>query len=345
MMHFDRIVVVGAGAVGGVIAGYLAEAGHSVVLVEKDDAHRNAIENDGVRFRTFTSDEVLRIPVVAACYEIDFTEGDAVIVAVKSFDSDEAYGALAAAGGRSLHVFSAQNGIGNDDLVASYFDQAHGIVVLFNGTLLAPGDVAQTLDGLNEIGTYPEGVGEAAAALVATLERTRLKIKATNHLSIMRWNKLLLNLSNPVSALTGKPSQEVKGDAEIRAFIAEVYGEGQRVLDAAGIVYSEDGESGGFEDRLRQITDPRFVLEPPSDPAFNGYVSMAQDLMRRSGRTELDWLTGVIIELGAANGVPTPLNAMLYDLVQAAAEARAGIGTHSVSQLRAEAARRSAFAS
>jgi len=331
-----RVVIVGAGAVGGVLAGYLAKAGHPVVLVEQDPQHRRAIELDGLRFRTFTSNDVFRLPVVAKPSDVDFADGDVAIVAVKAFDSAEAYAALASTAGRSLPVFSAQNGMGNDAIAADYFDDSNGIVVLFNGTRLLPGEVTQTFPGLNEIGSYPTGVGASAQALLELFETTLLPVKPTECLEVMRWNKLLLNLSNPISALLGRPSHEVRGDLAIRAFITEVYGEGRTVLEAAGIRYADDEGAGGFEERLRQLTDSGHTPDPPSDASFVGYVSMTQDLMRRSGQTEAHWINGEIVRLGAANGVPTPLNQTLQELVEEVARDRAGAGTHTLAELRAE---------
>jgi hypothetical protein len=63
---------------------------------------------------------------------------------------------------------------------------------------------------------------------------------------------------------------------------------------------------------------------------------MTQDLMRRSGQTEAHWINGEIVRLGAANGVPTPLNQTLQELVEEVARDRAGAGTHTLDELRAE---------
>ena len=85
-----RVIVCGAGAIGGVIGGQLAKAGQEVLFIEKLQDHREAIAEHGLQLRGLHGNHTLRIPVVAQANEVDFGPDDVIFLAVKSFHSDAA---------------------------------------------------------------------------------------------------------------------------------------------------------------------------------------------------------------------------------------------------------------
>jgi 2-dehydropantoate 2-reductase len=85
-----RVIVCGAGAIGGVIGGQLARAGTPVVLVDKQEAHVAAINRQGLVLKGVHGTHTVRIPAVRHAREVGFQAGDVVLLAVKSFHTDAA---------------------------------------------------------------------------------------------------------------------------------------------------------------------------------------------------------------------------------------------------------------
>jgi 2-dehydropantoate 2-reductase len=104
-----RFVVLGAGAIGGVLGGCLTEYGHEVVLIARGE-HFDAMSRGGLRLES--PDETITLPVLAveSPAAIDFREDDVVILATRTQGTAEAIRALASVGPATLPIFCAQNG-------------------------------------------------------------------------------------------------------------------------------------------------------------------------------------------------------------------------------------------
>ena len=108
-----RFVIHGAGAIGGVAGGRLAEAGHDVVLIARG-RHGERLASDGLVVRAPSRTVTLRLPVAAHPDDVTFDESDAVLLAVKSQDTPGALGDLARSAPANLAVVCLQNGSGAD---------------------------------------------------------------------------------------------------------------------------------------------------------------------------------------------------------------------------------------
>src|SRR5262249_41672437 len=138
-----RWVVVGAGAVGGVVGARLAGAGHDVVLVARGE-HLAAIRRSGLRLLTPDDDAVLRVPAVGSASEVDWRPGDGALLAVKSMATAGLLTELAAAcDPGSTPVVSLQNGVANEPAALRYFANVYGICVMLPTSHLEPGVVVQ----------------------------------------------------------------------------------------------------------------------------------------------------------------------------------------------------------
>ena len=330
-----RVIVIGAGGVGGVLGGELARAGVDVILVEKDPAHLAAIQRDGLRLRTGTGNHQLEIPAVERVAEAEPRGGDLIVVAVKAWDTATACEEIAAAAGSDVPVYCAQNGVRNDETAAQLFPDVSGMVVLFNGKRMQPGVVAQTLNGDVYVGSFPTGVGPSARAMLEALHKTELVAHSTSDLVAQRWNKLLLNANNATFGLAGLSSQFGRSDREARLWMADVFEEAMAALDAAGIDYTSASGTTPFEDRLRQIRSLDLPApQVPEDEEMVGYVSMYQDLYHRRQKTEASYINGEIVRLGEQYGVSTPYNSLLLHLATKAAQAQELPGSYPIARLR-----------
>jgi 2-dehydropantoate 2-reductase len=218
-----RFVICGAGAIGGVIGGQLAKAGCAVIFIEKNPAHASAIKQHGLQLKGVHGEHTLHIPVVSHAAEVGLRDSDSIFLAVKSFHSAAAAAELRQAADGEPAIFCAQNGVGNEAVVAGYFQRVHGVMVLTAAKHMQPGEVVQTGNGPVGLGTYPSGVSRVARDVAAALDATDLPIYTTANVLAAKWNKLLLNLNNATMGLTGLASEEGFMYPEVRQWMADVW--------------------------------------------------------------------------------------------------------------------------
>ena len=164
-----RIVVVGAGAVGGVVAANLAIAGTSVVAVARGE-HGRAMRESGLRYESPAGARTVTLPVATSVAEVDFADDDVVVLAVKSQDTAAALTDLRAAGVTDQPVVCMQNGVDNERQALRLFPNVYGICVMLPADHLAPGVVrvwTAPSSGLLDIGRFPYGVDDVCVQLAA----------------------------------------------------------------------------------------------------------------------------------------------------------------------------------
>ena len=176
-------------------------------------------------------------------------------------------------------MFCAQNGIRNEEVAARYFRNVHGVMVLIGAKRLVPGEVVHTSAGPLGVGRWPSGLSEAAHEVTQAVAKTDIPAYSTEEIAVHKWNKMAINLNNATFGLLGISGQEAQADPEVRAFLADVYEEGVRVLRAAGIRF--EGPPG----QLDRGPDP----EParPRDGRGRCPPTRSRGTGLRSGRTSI----------------------------------------------------------
>jgi 2-dehydropantoate 2-reductase len=317
-----RFVVLGAGAVGGVVGGRLFQAGHDVTLVARGP-HLEALEADGLTLESPSGVDVLRMPVAPRVADLTIDADTVVLLAVKSQDTVEVldglrvaqwrHAATPAAGRAQPAVVCLQNGVDNERQVLRRFARAYGVCVMLPASHLRPGVVqahSGPVTGLLDIGCVPAGVDDTARAVAAALTGATFDSRPVEHVLRSKYRKLLMNLLNAVEALCGPAGRDAKEVARL------VVGEGEAVLAAAGIEVATRAEDAERRGQLLSLS--------PTASGTHGGGSSWQSVVRGTGRIESDYLNGEICLLGRLHGVPTPVNARLVELAVARARAAAG---------------------
>jgi len=290
-----KLVVYGTGAIGGVLAAGLHTAGVDVVCIARG-AHLEAIQRDGLRLDTPEGSTVVPVRAVGHPREIELTPEDAVLLVMKSQDTEHALEALGACAPPEIAVACVQNGVENERRALRRFVNTYGVVVMAPAGHLEPGVVAgysAPLRGVLDVGRYPSGTDAVADELAAAF--TRAGFSAVSQPDIMAWKyrKLLMNLGNLVEALCTR--EEATGDV-VRALHAE----GAAVLDAAGIAYVTTDQD---RERRDGVLNPRPVAGRHRDGG-----STWQSVARGMPSLETPFLNGEILLLGREHDVPTPVN-------------------------------------
>jgi 2-dehydropantoate 2-reductase len=333
-----RFVMLGAGAIGGVVGGQLAKAGFDVLFVDPLREHVDAINRNGLHLRGVHGHHVLRAPAVTELAAASLGAEDVVICSVKSYHMDAAMQGLRRATPLEIPVFCAQNGIRNEEVAARYFREVHGVMVLIGAKRLVPGEVVHTSAGPLGIGRWPSGPSEAAEEVTRAVGKTDLPAYVTEEIAVHKWNKMAINLNNATFGLLGLSGQEAQADPEVRAFLADVYEEGVRVLRAASIRF-EGPPGSSIEDRIRSLRGPATGATVPAEEEPRHRPSLWQDLYHGGGQVEADWFNGEIVRLGQAHGVATPYSALLLELITDMARRRERPGRYTLKDLRARLSR------
>jgi 2-dehydropantoate 2-reductase len=282
-----RFVVLGAGAVGGVLGGGLHRAGHDVLLIARGET-AEVLRTHGLTLQTPDADEVLRVPVGSID---DVRDGDVVILAVKSQDTVAALDPLA---GRDVTIVCAQNGVANEREALRRFERIYGVFVWLPCQHLDPGVVqvyCAPVHGVLTVGRFPAGADAVAAELAAAFTDAGCNGRVSENVMSLKRGKLLGNLINGIHVVVGDGE-------EAEALHERAMAEARACFDAAGLDYEPiTGASGAG------MSPPR-----PVHGAGHAMSSTWQSLQRGS-TLETDYLNGEIVLLGRLHGVPTPVNA------------------------------------
>src|SRR5262245_43353992 len=124
-----RFVMYGAGAVGGVLAAGLHDAGDDVVCIARG-AHLDAIRRDGMRVDAPEGSTVVPARAVGHPGEIEFAPDHVALLAMKSQDTEAALSALAESAPAEIAIACVQNGVENERRALRWFANVYGVVVM-----------------------------------------------------------------------------------------------------------------------------------------------------------------------------------------------------------------------
>lgn len=316
-MTSARIAVLGAGAIGGVIAARLARAGHAVNVVARG-SHLAAMARDGLHISAPGGD--FRVPVEAVADAGELPPVEVLFLCVKAPDLTKAAAQLGAALIDEAIIVPVLNGIpwwycpagtplpvravDPDGALSARFAKARlvGAVAHFAAEVPGPGAVRQTSTGRLLLGPV-QGPADDAARAAALLSEAGLEAHAVPDIGREIWIKLAGNVAfNPISALTGATMSEICASDDLLAVVRRAIGECMAVGAHCGIDFP-------------MTVDERIAA---ARRIGGSKLSMLQDIERGRG-IEAAALMGAVLELGSRAGLPTPTIEMLHALVSARA--------------------------
>jgi 2-dehydropantoate 2-reductase len=312
------VLVVGAGAIGGVTAAKMTAAVRRVVALDTDAQHVARLREPGLTLDDLGTERTVPLDAVTDASRLD-GRFDFALVTLKAPRLAEALSPLAEAGRVDAYV-SLGNGlvqervgelVGHDRLVVG--------TVEWGATNLGPGRVAQTTAGFFVVGE-PDGTERERTHRLAGVLGTVADVRVTDDVLGQVWAKLLVNSTfSGLGAVSGLLYREVAAHPAGRRIAAPLWAEGVEVARASGVELPEvigvrpgalaardpDGRAGADE-----------AIDALMDVVGATKSSMLQDI-ERGAATEVDVINGGVADRGAAVGVPTPLNERVVALVHA----------------------------
>jgi 2-dehydropantoate 2-reductase len=336
-MTDKRIVVFGAGAIGGYTGGNLAQNGFDVTLIDPWPEHIETIRRDGLALEGVTEAEFVRArPKTLHLTEIQQLAKerpiDICFISMKSYDTEWATTLMRQYLAPGGYVVSLQNCINEERIagIVGWGKTVGAIAAILSAELYAPGKTRRT-GAKNPPGHEVYRVGEVHGKITARIEelgdiiRTIDTCKVTDNLWGERWSKLCVNgMHNGVSAASGLSGNAMRQDDRIRRLIIQLGGEAVRVGQAAGYkledIAGQDAEklaraSEGDPAALDEVESLMLALRNSQQRSEHQRPSMGQDMLK-GRRTEIDFINGLIVERGGEMGLPTPTHEKLIAAVK-----------------------------
>ncbi len=307
----DHHVIIGAGAVGGVLAARLIDAGEQVTLVVRPSRLDIYQAPDRLRLEDAEGRSLVEVATPDIRDRLPET-ADIVYLAVKHTALNAVLADLETQLPAGATLVSCLNGIGVSERLRQHFPRhpVRQLTIMFNAAIFSPLHYRIT--------THPGLVLDGPRdALHQTLRQAGFRVARGNE-AIAR-GKLLINLNNALCALSNTSFRDLLLDPDLRAVFMAVVDEAIDTFNAAGLpwrlpmplpypLYRLLVRHGG---RL-----PWWLARLNNGLTAAAYPSMVADI--RAGRpTEIRELNGVISELGRQHGVSTPLNDTVVTLVLA----------------------------
>ncbi len=321
-----HIGIMGAGAIGGYVGGRLAAKGATEVTLIGRKPLADAIARHGVTLREFDQDDHVDAAMVRVEEDAHaLSSCDVVFCCVKSGATAEAAKILANVLKPATVVVSLQNGLKNPEILRAALPRNPVLpaVVDFN-IIVGEGAVFhRTTSGPLIIETRR---GDQDRPWVDALRASELEVKEVRPIAPEQWTKLLVNLNNAVSALSGAPTRDMILSRRYRRVIAKLLDEALDVLHEAGVRPAKfRGVPLRVMSFIMKLPTPivRVIIRAQLRVDPEARASMWTDLER--GRlTEVDFLNGEIVRLADEHGVAAPINRRIVELVHEAERAGAG---------------------
>jgi len=294
--EIPTIVVVGAGAIGGLFGALLTEGGLEVTLIDPWIEHVAAISRNGLRVIGHGGDRI--VPIKATLNARDVTTGDVVLFACKATANVAAARAVGHLFGGSAVAVSFQNGLGNEEVLAKEL----GTSCILGG-LTAQGAVVEAPGVIRNYGSFPSligemngGLSERATRIAAQFTRHNLSTVASPDIAHDKWRKLLRNIGfGPLSAATDMTALQIMAMPELGLVVHRQIAEAVAVARACGIVLRDD--------EIREVLSEGSYATGAETGGRKS--SMAADIAQRRP-TEIDIIHGAVALLGRQHDVPTP---------------------------------------
>ncbi|MBI4524896.1 MAG: hypothetical protein HY695_13925 [Deltaproteobacteria bacterium] len=309
-----RIIVMGAGPIGGIVGGRLARAGNNVTLVDIDVEHVRSIRERGLRVDVPDGPFTVSLPALLP-YEVQ-GQFDMGFIAVRSNYTGDVLAFLASHLDKNAVLVSLQNGINLpllEEVVGS--DRAIGTVIRMRSRRLDLGHVQTEQRGRLYIG-HLHGKTTAQVEAVSSLLNTVIPTETISNIFGLLWSKLTYTCLGLFGSLADE-SLKVICETEVnRRLCVDFLGEVVSVGKATGARFEPLAEYDPLDFHPSRPLDARLcaLVETSRNWKSDDRRGPVQQLKRRM-RTEVDQTIGYVAENGDKLNIPTPLCRALVRMI------------------------------
>jgi 2-dehydropantoate 2-reductase len=290
-VEFDKIFILGAGAIGSVLGASLSKRNDVTIIGNK--AHVDAVNSTGL---SISGDLNETFHVLADTQIREIPQRTLIFLTTKAYDSEEAVNGVKRLLKKDTVILVLQNGLGNEEIVKRTVDGKAKVlrgITAMAAEFFKPGEVKYWK---GETVIEQDVVAKKIAEI---LNANNLKTVLVEDMKDRVWTKAVVNsVVNPLTAIFGVRNREVGTES-----LATVR---HRIVEECVHVGKTEGVT--FPKHLKQEID-REILN------YTNFSSMYQDL-KKGKKTEIDFLNGKIVELGRKHDIPTPVNETLVHFIK-----------------------------
>jgi 2-dehydropantoate 2-reductase len=331
MKHNDlSLLVVGAGAIGGITAALLKKNGYNVEIVCRDAEYASIISGEGIEVSGACGAMKIRMPAYSSFSEIK-EKKDIILHATKANDAVEP-----AKQARSIlkdngYMISLQNGICEDVLAAVFGkERIIGCVIGWGATMVSRGKLVMTSGGDFIIG-YPWKAPDPILDDIAVILSSVVPVRVTDNLLGHLYSKLIINSCiTSLGAICGLYLGKMLSVKKIRKIFIEIIHEAVIVADAMKIRIEVFGGKLDFKKFLvgnSIFSDMRrhFMIRIIGFK-YRRLKSSSLQSLEKGKLTEVDYFNGYIVLNGRQLNVPVPFNSAIVDMIHEIEQQKRKIG-------------------
>lgn len=312
-----KFVIVGAGALGSIMAAHLAKAGEEVILIARG-VRAKYLKQNGITI-TGLADIKTECEIVTDPKTI--TEADVLVMTIKTFDMEEAIEST-----RHIEVstvFSVQNGVMKNKQLAEAFgkEKTIGAGAYFSGGVQEDGSVAFTMNQCLYLGELPEGTSTRVNDITAAINSSGINSDSSMQIQNVEWSKFVEWIGiMPVAVLTRLPTYKIDLSPESALIYIRSLKEAAAVAKTIGVTILELSPAPLF-----------FLLEASNDDAVNKIVELGQFVkevmpghkvstlqdLERGKKMEVEETLGYLITKANEQNVQMPTLELCYGLIKA----------------------------
>jgi 2-dehydropantoate 2-reductase len=313
-VKIERILIVGAGSVGGFFGAHLARqhAGVSFLLRPRT---LEAVQQRGLTIRSGSGSFTVHPP--AASDPTQLPGPDLVILSVKTYDLDEVMDQLEPVLSDRTILLTLQNGVDTEDRLLKRFERdcVVGGVAFIYSRVAEPGVIEHYKRGSVAIGEMLGHKSERVQSIAEFFRSASLQCQIVEDIRRSKWEKMCWNcVFNPLTVIINDRVSKALGHPELLGVIRQIVQEVTVVASAEKIYLDADMP----EKVIRWSQEIRDI-----------HTSMYDD-WKAGRRTEIDYLNGYIVRRGRDFGIPTPLNESLTAMIKVITE-RQPVGSSALS--------------
>lgn len=297
-----KIVIVGPGAMGCLLAAFLSKAKQEVWFLDKNKGRAEYISKNGIKVEGISGSWKAQVFATDDISEIK--SADIVIICTKSYDTKEAIKSVTGIIKEGALVLTLQNGVGNVEILTEAVGEEKVVAGVSNlgATLLGDGQVRHAGKGETVIGMRCGKIPVVMRDIREAFNKAGLEMRISKDIDSLIWSKLIINVGiNALTAITRLNNGRLIEFEGTREILKNAVTEAVKVIKRKRIKLIYD--------------DPLSKVESVCEATATNVSSMLQDVLRQK-RTEIDFINGVIVRQGKSLGIQTPVNEILVYLVK-----------------------------
>jgi len=332
-----NIGVVGAGAIGGICAGWIKHAGYHVQVVVRTPEHARQIMEDGIQITGIKGDLTIKMDAVSRVEDMD-ADRDMVLLCVKATEMMEAAEKLRKRLKPGAMVVSLQNGFCEEALAGVLGrETVIGCVTGWGATLHSPCRLEMTSPGdfiVGSIDNKPDTRLEQVRALLDCV----LPTKISNNIAGDLYSKLIINSCiTSVGAVCGLYLGQMLSRQKARLIFLRIMEEAMAVAKAMGIeveVFAGKLDYYRFLENKGVFADlKRHLFLRALGFKYRKLKSSSLQSLERGKQTEIDYLTGFITSNASRFNISAPVNTQVLEMVKKIEQGKAGIASENLDKI------------